>query len=148
MKLKVPLDKEKIEARIGDIKQALAELKRFQRMTIQEFKADKDNFPLASYWVRVAIEAVLTIGTHILSRLPSNGKRKDYTQVIVSLGDYGVIPQNFAKKIRGMAGYRNRLIHLYWEVTPKELHQTLKENLEDFQKFSDYIKKYLKLLKI
>lgn len=140
---KVPLDREKIAERINDIEQALENLKKYERMDLKEFLDDNDNFSLVSYWLRIAIEAVLTIGTHILSRLPSNGKEKDYTQVILSLGDYNVIPKDFAEKIKGMAGYRNRLVHLYWKVSPKEILTTIREDLDDFDKFIKYIEKFI-----
>ena len=138
-----PIDRQKVLDRISDIERAIKELERFSLMSAEEFENDKNNFPLASYWLRIAIESLLVIGTHILSRLPQNGKKKDYTQIIVSLGDYVVIPASFANKIRGMAGYRNRLVHLYWQVTSREIFETLKENLNDFTEFTEYIRTYL-----
>lgn len=142
--MKNAIDKEKIIARIEDIKNAVLELQKFQAMEWEEFLARKENFHLACYWLRLAIEAVLTIGTHILSRLPSNGKKKDYTQVVLSLADYGVLPKDFSQKIRGMAGYRNRLVHLYWKVSPEEIFKLIKEDLGDFNVFVGHIEKCLK----
>lgn len=141
------ISKERILDRLADMEMAYKELEKFYKMEPAEFSDDKDNFPLASYWLRLVIEAVLTIGTHILSRLPQNGQRKDYTQVIVSLGDYEVIPKEFAEKIKGMAGYRNRLVHLYWQVKRDELLKTIKENLNDFKEFNSYIRVYLRNIK-
>lgn len=138
------INKERVLDRLADLEMAYKELARFYEMAPEEFMANKDNFPLASYWLRLAIEAVLTIGTHILSRLPQNGKKKDYTQVILSLGDYEVMPEKFAEKIKGMAGYRNRLVHLYWQVKPDELLKIIKENLNDFKEFDKYIREYLR----
>lgn len=138
------INKERVLDRLADLETAYKELARFYEMTSDEFMANKDNFPLASYWLRLAIEAILTIGTHLLSRLPQNGKKKDYTQVILSLGDYEVMPQKFAEKIKGMAGYRNRLVHLYWQVKPDELLKIIKENLNDFKEFDQCIREYLK----
>lgn len=141
--MKNPIDKEKIIARIEDIKNAVLELQKFQPMSWEEFLSKKENFHLACYWLRIAIEAILIIGTHILSRLPSNGTEKDYTQVILSLADYDVLPRDFAQKIKGMAGYRNRLVHLYWKVKPEEIFATLKSELPDFYEFINYIKEFL-----
>lgn len=138
------INKEKVTARMQDINEALRKLNKYQGMDSDEFLADMDNFYLASYWLRIAIEAVLTISIHILSRLPANGHKKDYTEVILSLADYGIISKGFAKKIKGMAGYRNRLVHMYWKIEPKELFNILKEDIDDFTEFIDYIKKFIK----
>lgn len=141
--MKNPIDKERIITRIEDIKNAVLELQKFQPMNWEEFLSKKENFHLACYWLRIAIEAVLTIGTHIISRLPSNGTKKDYTQVILSLADYDVLPRDFAQKIKGMAGYRNRLVHLYWKVKPEEIFATLGSDIPDFYEFINYIQEFL-----
>ena len=141
------INKEKIIDRITDIDNATQELKKYSKMSLDDFLADKDNFPLASHWTRIALEAVLTISTHILSRLPQNGAKKDYTQILMSLADYKVIPEKFSKKIKGMAAYRNRLVHLYWKITPSELLQIIKENSDDFKVFIKHIDKFIKLQK-
>ena len=137
-------DKEKIIERMGDIKNAVLELEKFQKMDLEEFLKDSDNYNLSAYHLRIAIEAVLIIGTHILSRIPQNGKKKDYTQVILSLADYDVLPKDFSQKIKGMAGYRNRLVHLYWKIEPNELLTVIKENLSDLEEFIKYVEKFLK----
>ena len=136
-------NKEKIIERISDIKNVVLELERFQKMDLEEFLKDSDNYNLSAYHLRIAVEAVLIIGTHILSRIPQNGKKKDYTQVILTLADYNVLPKDFSQKIKGMAGYRNRLVHLYWKIEPKELLSVIKEDLSDLEEFIGYIKKFL-----
>lgn len=136
-------DKEKIIERLGDIKNAVLELEKYQKMELEDFLRSGDNYNLAAHHLRIAIEAILVIGTHILSRMPQNGKKKDYTQVILSLADYNVLPDNFSQKIKGMAGYRNRLVHLYWKIEPRELLSVIKENLNDFKEFIGYIEKFL-----
>ena len=140
---KLTIDREKIIARVEDIKNAFLELKKIPSATMKDFTTDKNYFYLASYWLRIAIEAILTIAVHILSRLPFNGKKKDYTQTIMSLADYKVLPQDFAQKIKGMAGYCNRLVHLYWNVSKEEILNTLQNDLDDFQKFIGYIENFL-----
>ena len=42
-----------------------------------------------------------------------------------------------------MAGYRNRLVHFYHEVTDKELFSILKNNLSDMENFIKEIKAFI-----
>jgi len=137
-----PIDEEKVTKLIREIQESVERLKELKKLSLEEFLSDKDNYAICEHHLRRALEGVLSLATHILSRLPI-GKPKDYTEALIKLGEAKVIPFEFAQKIKGMAGYRNRLVHLYWEVTPKEIYEKLQE-IEDFEKFCAYILKYLK----
>jgi len=55
----------------------------------------------------------------------------------VELGKRGIIDQKFAEdKLVEMAGYRNRLVHFYEEITPKELYQIITQDLNDLEIFA------------
>jgi hypothetical protein len=43
-----------------------------------------------------------------------------------------------------MAGYRNRMVHFYGEITEKEIYIIIQEELEDFYKFLVHVHKVLK----
>ena len=43
-----------------------------------------------------------------------------------------------------MAGYRNRMVHFYREVTPQELYQIAKDNLKDIEHFTREIALFIK----
>ena len=47
------------------------------------------------------------------------------------------------RKIRNMAKFRNRLVHLYWELDDRQLYDILQNRLDDFKKFLDYIARFL-----
>lgn len=138
------IDKEKVKTLIAEIQESLARLSGFRDISLEDFKNDKDNYAIAEHHLRRALEGVLSLGTHILSRIPGGAKAKDYTEVLLSLGKFKVLPTDFAQKIRQMAGYRNRLVHLYWEVTEEEMLDKIKTRLDDFEKFCEFILKYLK----
>lgn len=139
---RAPLDVEKIADLIIDVEKCIEQLKAFIAFSEQEFSADSRNYGLAEHYIRRALEGILTIGTHVLSRLPA--KTQEYQDVILSLGRYGIIPQEFAEKNRKLAGYRNRLVHLYWEVSSSELLAVIKEHVSDIEEFCLYFKRLLK----
>jgi uncharacterized protein YutE (UPF0331/DUF86 family) len=43
-----------------------------------------------------------------------------------------------------MAGYRNRLVHYYTEISNEELYEILQNDLGDLEKFLKEIEKFLK----
>ena len=56
-----------------------------------------------------------------------------------------IIPIEFARKIRGMASFRNILVHEYATIDLEKLHQILNNNLVDFEEFIKYTISYLKM---
>jgi uncharacterized protein YutE (UPF0331/DUF86 family) len=42
-----------------------------------------------------------------------------------------------------MAGYRNRLVHLYYQISDEELHEIVKNNLEDIRLFKEQILSFI-----
>ena len=105
----------------------------FQRRVV------KQNFAVAEHYLRRALEAVFDIGGHIISRFSySPGKRpKSLKEIGLALGEKGIVNKTFAaKKLIEMAGYRNRLVHFYEEITPKELYQIVTKDLNDLEIFA------------
>jgi uncharacterized protein YutE (UPF0331/DUF86 family) len=43
-----------------------------------------------------------------------------------------------------LAGYRNRLVHFYQEVTPEELYQICKEELGDVERITNAYRTWFK----
>ena len=133
---------ELVNDRIDQIRSSVHRLEGLSRLQLDEFVSEPDNFAIAEHHLRRALESLLDIGRHILAK-GGFGKPVDYTDVIAGLGANGVIPMDFASGIRGMAGYRNRLVHAYAEVTSEEIYALLTTRLNDFRKFCEYIEAYM-----
>ncbi len=117
-------------------------LRSLGEMSREEF-AKEENFVRAQFYLRRALEGVFHIGNHILSRIPG-GRVTEYKAIAIRLGEVGVVPVEFAnKRLKAMAGYRNRLTHFYADVKPEEMRQILRLNLDDFEKFAAAIKALL-----
>lgn len=43
-----------------------------------------------------------------------------------------------------MAGYRNRMVHFYGEITEKEIYHIIQEELADLHTFCAYVEKILR----
>ncbi len=139
-----PLDPEKIQERVSEIHECIAELKNLIEKPLAEFSSDKYTPALAYHYFWKSLEAILSAGTHILSRLPGGGRTKDYQDIIISLGNFDVIPKDFATKNKLLASYRNRMVHGYWKVSDEELYSTIKSHLEDLEQFCGYFLKFLR----
>ena len=128
---------------IADIQENIKQLSKISQLSFEEFGSNKSNYGLAEHYLRRSLEDVLTVGTHFLSRLPV--KTKDYQEIIIALAEQNIIPKDFAEKNKKLAGYRNRLVHLYWEVSEKEMYQVINEHLDDLDQFCQYFQKVLQM---
>jgi len=143
MTVYAPIDCEKVRNLIGEVQFNMEKLRDIAGEGRESFVNNHDNYARGEHYFRRALEGILTIGTHILSRLPKT-KTKDYQTIITSLADYKVIPHAFAEKNKKLAAYRNRLVHLYWEVSSGELFTTIEKHLEDIDAFCAYFVEYIR----
>lgn len=125
------------------IEVCLKELKSFSAITADEFLTDKKNPPFVESYLRRTLEAVFDIGRHILAK--THGfKEIEYKAIAKELGERGIITKNLSDILYVMAGYRNRMVHFYREITPQELHHIAVNNLKDFEEFIKEIASFLK----
>lgn len=143
-KHKVPLNKEVIQTRVSYIEDSLRSLERFKGISYKEFHSNSDNFRIAFYDLHRALEAVMDIGSHILSRIPG-ARPTSYKDIPRLLEKYKIIPADFAtNQLTKMAGYRNRMVHFYGEIREKEIYSIIQEELEDFHTFFTHINEILR----
>jgi uncharacterized protein YutE (UPF0331/DUF86 family) len=110
------------------------------------FFLDKKNsiqIKAIKYSLACAIQDVTRICIHIASALSLWKVRESEAEAILALSEVGIIPKEFAEKIRGMPAFRNRIIHDYLpnEFDALKLFENL-QNLGDFKTFSKYILKW------
>lgn len=136
------VDRSLILTRLDEIRRSVGRLALLAQLTETEFTQDPDHFAVAEHHLRRALEAALDAGRHIIAK-EGWGRPADYRDVFDTLGARGVLPADFARRIRGMAGYRNRLVHLYAEVTADEVYQLIKERRSDLTQFAGHLLAWL-----
>ena len=128
--------------RVNGIEGELAELRNLVKEPFETF-ARGSGYKLAQYHLHRALEGVFHIATHILARVPG-GQVTQYSEIAKKLGEVGVVSKDFAEdKLVTMAKYRNRLVHFYAQITPKELYGILQKDLGDFTVFLTGVKNLL-----
>ncbi|HKL75591.1 MAG TPA: DUF86 domain-containing protein [Halanaerobiales bacterium] len=136
------VNREVVLDRISIIKNSLKRLKEISKLSKQEFKNNDDYFAIAEHHLRRSLEAVIDLGRHICVK-EDLGQPQDYTEVFDILNNGGVLSKEFTENIRGMAGYRNRLVHMYNQIDKEEIYQILQERLDDFDIFTNEIMNYI-----
>ncbi len=91
--------------------------------------------------LQVCIQNCLDVATHLLAA--AGRDVPDYTAAIDRLVDVGALPGDFARTFRGVAGFRNVLVHGYLDVDSGLVHRLLNERLEDFGVFARHVEAHL-----
>lgn len=85
----------------------------------------------------------MDIGSHILSRIPGD-RPVSYKDIPRLLGKNRIIPADFADgSLTKMAGYRNRMVRFYGEITEKEIYHLLQDELEGLYTFLKHLHKLI-----
>lgn len=130
-----------IEDRLGLINQCLFKLKRLSIIPKDRFLSSEAP-AIAESYMRRSLEAIFDIGRHIIAKTAQKAA-VEYKEIAIKLAELGIIPEEFAKRLKLMAGYRNRLVHFYHEVTEEEIYRIIHENLGDMEEFIRLIKNFI-----
>src|SRR5690625_875667 len=89
------------------------------------------NLAAAESFLRRSLEAVLDIGRHVLARLGRIDLAQEYKAIARGLAKEGVVDDELGATLVQMAGYRNRLVHFYHEVSADELYDIVVHHRKD-----------------
>lgn len=136
------VDPKKINGMLRNLEQYLEYLVQISETERSELLADAIKIGGARYYLQIAIETCLNIGNHIIG---SEGMRspEGYRDVFSVLNENEIIPDELTRNLRMMAGLRNRLVHLYWEIDDEQIIAFIQQELADFEYFAKHIASYM-----
>lgn len=137
------IDPTVLNSRIAKLREYLKILKELSKEKEEDFIQNYKIYGLAERYLQLAIECVLDIGNHLISRLDLK-KPEIYQDILLILGKNEILPIEFSEKIAKMAGFRDILVHGYIDIDETLVYNHLKEDLKDFDDFINYIIQYLK----
>ncbi|MGD8716252.1 MAG: DUF86 domain-containing protein [Desulfobacterales bacterium] len=122
-------------------------LRKIQKKDYKDFKRDEILQGSSERFLQLAIESCLNIGNRLISLEQFNTPTETpetYADIFVQLKNLDVIDNSFCDRLVKMTKFRNRLVHLYWEIDPQKVYEIIVDNLEDFKHFERDVVKFLK----
>ena len=116
---------------VSELRKSVRRLQILSRLKKEELAGDPDKLASAKYHFIVAIESCIDMCNHIISQ---NGFRapEDYADTFRVMAEEGALEKEVLDDLVAMAKFRNRLVHLYWEVNSDQFHTILLSRLGDF----------------
>lgn len=134
------LDAKLVAHRIQEILSFVRELEGLSKISKGEFLKNSERQYAVMHLLQLSIEAALSLGNHIVAR-ERLGIPRNYQDIFALLEKGGVLPREFSEEMMKMARFRNRLIHLYWEMDLEQLYDILQNRLGDFAEYAQHIQK-------
>lgn len=138
---------EKILFHLKLLKKYTELLKDISKVDFEEYIKNEILKGAIQRYLQVAIEACINIGNRIISIEQTKGKNikipETYVDIFLMLNQLNIITNELSIRLSQMARFRNKLVHLYWEIDDNLVYKFLKENIKDFEEYICCVKKYL-----
>lgn len=135
------VNRTKVERQLELIKEYLDFLREIQALPEEEFASSKKDFHSAERCLQLAIECLINIGNHIISDQGWRAPR-DYGDIFKVFAENGVFLTEDFLKLKQMIQFRNRLVHVYWDIEPKTLWKIVQEELGDIERCARELAKF------
>lgn len=131
-------NQDKIRKITSEILTSLERLEEIKKLPKDAFLSEPHKIGSAKYSLIVAIEGALDLCNHIIAK---NGYRtpEDYADTFKVMAERDAFDAEFTNTLIQMARFRNRLVHIYWEVDDDELYHILQTRLQDIR---DFLKRF------
>jgi len=135
------VDAERIARLLERLRGWVAELDRLAGLPEAELAGDRDRLASVKYHFIAAIECCIDLAHHVIAaerlRAP-----QDYADAFAALAEKGVSTQGTATALAQAARFRNRLVHLYWEVDDRLVIDYLRGERRVFLDFAAEIARF------
>lgn len=134
------LDAELVRRHLLALDAALSNLIRHQGKP-REALNSLDEAWLVERGLQLCAQNALDTATHLAASAGRDAA--DYASALDVLAELEILPPDFHRRFRGMAGFRNILVHGYFSVDLDRVYRLLNEHLDDFSTFTAFVQAYL-----
>ena len=128
---------------LRELEGALGDWDRYRdSIKLEDLQLDRDKRNMVLHAMLVAIQASIDIANHLVVEY---GLRKPstYRESFEALSEGGYLLPGLANDLADLAGFRNVLVHIYWQLNLEEAFEILRNDLKHLKKFRDWARKEL-----
>lgn len=116
-------------AHLRELDESQKDWQRYQSISLEELKIDRDKRNMVLHAMLVSIQAAIDIATGLIAK-EGLGKPTTYRETFEILGQAGLISENLAEELSDLAGFRNVLVHIYWQLDLNQVYGVLQNDLK------------------
>jgi uncharacterized protein YutE (UPF0331/DUF86 family) len=130
-----------VRRKLLNIVEATEHLRSWLPITVEQLETDQRLGWAVERGLQVASEALFDVGAHILSAEFAEAV-DEYRQIPQRLLAHDVLSRGVAEHLKGLAGFRNVLVHDYARIDLRRVHAGL-ERLGDLDAFVADVERWL-----
>ena len=134
-------DRRVVDRHLVALRRALAGLRKHAGVSPEALRIDSDRLWAIERGLQLCAQNALDIASHLSSAAgldPAN-----YGSSIDCLVEATVLPPAFGMRFRGIAGFRNVLVHGYLDIDVDRIAATLGAPLGDFEEFAGHVERWV-----
>ncbi len=132
----------RVLSHLRELDESLIDWERYQRFSLEDLKTDRDKKNMILHAMLVSIQAAIDVSMHLISQ-NGLGRPSTYRESFDILARAGLIPEELAADLSDLAGFRNVLVHIYWDLNLEEIYGILQDDLKTLKSFRDEVKTLL-----
>lgn len=121
-----------IAERSAWIRRMILQLRGLPLESYELFCSDPRNLGAAESYLRRCLEALLDLGRHLLAK-GFGQSVSEYKEIARGLKENQILDEEGRLSMTKLAGYRNRLVHFYQEISNQELYEICTGRLSDIE---------------
>ena len=129
----MPVRAEIVRKKLLDIGESLGRLHSWLPVTVERLESDLMLQWVVEHGLQIAAEALFDVGSHILAG-EFHESVDEYRDIPGRLRAHSVLSEATSRRLDGLAGFRNVLVHEYADVDLRRVHAGL-DRLGDFDAF-------------
>lgn len=133
---------EAVEIRLQRLEEVISELLRLKETGREALRGSLSSLWAVERGLQLGSEIVFDIGNHILSAEYGVGA-DSYKDIVRQLCRRGVLGEDLRRRLEGLAGFRNILVHDYVRLDPEKVLEVLFRAPEDFSLFALEVRAWL-----
>ena len=132
----------RIISHLRELSESLEDWRRYQRISIEELRMDRDKRNMVLHALLISIQSAIDIATYVIAE---NGLKKPstYRETFEILEEAQIISEDLANDLSDLAGFRNVLVHIYWELDLDVVYGILRNDLKVLIAFKKIVKELL-----
>ncbi len=133
----------KLDGLLRNLENSVGQLQELVKTERTVFLKDSVKIGATRYYLQISIEACINIANHLIGaenfRAP-----QDYGDTFKVLNENGVLPDDLTASMKQLAGLRNLLVHVYWEIDDGKIYDDVQSDIGDFDTYVRHILEFVK----